>query len=603
MLPPSASWAYEFVKNNPQLRSLKPTLLDVLRIKATLKSNVEPFLNMVRGFIQSGRFDPYLTFQMDETSCLVKSIHLPKRVVSSTTFSIPMKKVPPILHLTTLFIVKAAGEHLPPQLLFPEDLDCSSVPRWKFKDLEIWKTRKGWMEREIFEVIMKQTIEKEVKRVREKSSDMKKEALLILDGHTSRNNRRFWEHFHDLGITVLVLPAHTSHLLQPLDLGPNAAFKKALEKADPFPKKREIRETLESFIRSLCDCFYAAMEPHIVRSSFERAGFTSETTTHVLSKCLETLPESITEKPQTKRFSINGQCITSDEFLSKWKDFERNRERKKKKKETALTEEPLETGETTDSLSDTTDVEVEEGEDRILTLSVEGEAEDIRGDEEESEKRQKEIQEKETESECKDRMEAKLSSSREKSGIVKEYSPLILQKTKKDFDQIVRKIQVLFQSHAGFEDEFPLVKEKQRERRTGRMKTKPHSPPPQEEEISPQTTRKEGIEHLSLGLPLVDFIEFPAPVSIEMGKRSHPCEKSSRQEEEIGKSKKEDEKQRDEMCKIDKPLQRYSVRSRIPSQRYPAEEFISLESGVSMKTGLVSRKRLKCEETFKETEE
>jgi hypothetical protein len=42
-------------------------------------------------------------------------------------------------------------------------------------------------------------------------------ARLIMDGHSTRRQRMLWKKAFDLGIDVHILPAHTSHLIQPLD--------------------------------------------------------------------------------------------------------------------------------------------------------------------------------------------------------------------------------------------------------------------------------------------------------------------------------------------------------------------------------------------------
>ena len=43
--------------------------------------------------------------------------------------------------------------------------------------------------------------------------------LLILDGHHSHNNLRFYEYAWDNKIILLSYPGHSTHLLQPLDVG------------------------------------------------------------------------------------------------------------------------------------------------------------------------------------------------------------------------------------------------------------------------------------------------------------------------------------------------------------------------------------------------
>jgi hypothetical protein len=342
---------------------------------------------MLRALIQKEKYDPELVFQVDETSCLVKSVRRGKRVVPSTLKLVPLKKIPPILHTTILFSITGTGRHLTPQILFSEDTDLSGIERWRFPDIQIRKTRSGWMTKECFEVIMKETIMKEVARVRSETGDSTKKALLILDGHSSRNNRQLWELFAANGIDVVVLPAHTSHILQPLDLGPNAAFKRTLEKSPPFLKKRELQTKIGDFIRSLCDAFYSAMTPSIIRHSFNQAGIFSASIEHVLGRCLETLPSSIPPPKATNRFTLGGKLITTSEFLKEWSDFEVESQKRKEGKGKAKGEKGRAKAEKGKSIHSQEkeetqeEVDVEEGEEQIFLLNVKDEEGDGKGDE------------------------------------------------------------------------------------------------------------------------------------------------------------------------------------------------------------------------------
>lgn len=54
--------------------------------------------------------------------------------------------------------------------------------------------------------------------------------LLILDGHRSHVTDSFVIHYMDHRITLMRLPPHTSHILQPLDVGLFGPLKTALSK-------------------------------------------------------------------------------------------------------------------------------------------------------------------------------------------------------------------------------------------------------------------------------------------------------------------------------------------------------------------------------------
>jgi hypothetical protein len=51
--------------------------------------------------------------------------------------------------------------------------------------------------------------------------------LLIVDDHESHNSQRFHRYCEEQNIVVLYMPSHSSHLLQPLDVGCSPPLKRA----------------------------------------------------------------------------------------------------------------------------------------------------------------------------------------------------------------------------------------------------------------------------------------------------------------------------------------------------------------------------------------
>ena len=58
-----------------------------------------------------------------------------------------------------------------------------------------------------------------------------KHAVLVADGHKSRYDVETLEILHNADIDLLIIPAHTSHILQPLDLRLNGLIKEEFRKA------------------------------------------------------------------------------------------------------------------------------------------------------------------------------------------------------------------------------------------------------------------------------------------------------------------------------------------------------------------------------------
>jgi hypothetical protein len=99
-----------------------------------------------------------------------------------------------------------------------------------------------------------------------RSKVQKKNALLIIDGHSTRLQRKIWEDLHALDIDVICIPAHTSNITQSLDQVVNAQFKRRLQDVKGFPKKKDMEEKLEDFVSSVCDKIAGSLKVETIRS-------------------------------------------------------------------------------------------------------------------------------------------------------------------------------------------------------------------------------------------------------------------------------------------------------------------------------------------------
>ena len=71
---------------------------------------------------------------------------------------------------------------------------------------------------------------KELEQLRQKNGEPNAPALLLLDGHSSRQGLNGQQLLEKYNIFVLLLPAHSSAILQPLELSVNGSLKTTLKK-------------------------------------------------------------------------------------------------------------------------------------------------------------------------------------------------------------------------------------------------------------------------------------------------------------------------------------------------------------------------------------
>jgi hypothetical protein len=97
--------------------------------------------------------------------------------------------------------------------------------------------------------------------------------LLLVDGHNSRDFMPSIIVFEIHRVIVLVLPAHSATVLQPLDLQPNTQFKRVLTTHFKVIKVSQRKSNAFSFSISLWKLFRWLYLPFISRLDFQKQEF------------------------------------------------------------------------------------------------------------------------------------------------------------------------------------------------------------------------------------------------------------------------------------------------------------------------------------------
>jgi hypothetical protein len=125
---------------------------------------------------------------------------------------------------TVIECISADGVAIPPLIIFKgETLSTTWIPKnldstWRFTN-----NKKGWTSMEHGEEWLRICFEPVT---RERANGRTR--LLICDGHDSHISPKFVRHCIDNNIVLILLPPHSSHLLQPLDVGVFRPLKAAM---------------------------------------------------------------------------------------------------------------------------------------------------------------------------------------------------------------------------------------------------------------------------------------------------------------------------------------------------------------------------------------
>lgn len=231
-------WYYRFMKEHPNLSLRVPEPTSMARSKGFNKERVNEFFDKYEEIIDKYKFAAHQIYNMDETA--ISTVHKPSKVIAQKGKHQVGATTSGERGLTTTCIcaMNAAGEFIPPMLIFKRSRLNDALKSGAPPNTEFGCSKNGWITSELFV----QWLQHFIKCTRLQKTDQKL-MLLLLDGHsTHTKNLEAILMAREYGIIMLSFPAHTTHRLQPLD----RSFFKSL--------KSSYNEVASSWLRSNPGC-------------------------------------------------------------------------------------------------------------------------------------------------------------------------------------------------------------------------------------------------------------------------------------------------------------------------------------------------------------
>lgn len=266
--PISRRWIDRFRKRYPELKTVYSRSLDASRFEGVTYPIVNAYFDALTDLFLENSYSPDAIFNIDETGFALGTT-LPSKVLIRGGDTIGFKKISGKQEwITAIECIGASGIVLPPLLIFRAKytnttwIPASTPENWKFST-----STSGWTSDNHAYEWLTTLFEPETRR-----NDGKRR-LLLLDGHGSHLTARFIAFCLDKNIDLVVLPPHTSHILQPLDVGVFSPLKRALsieiEKLFRLDTRRIARvEWTEAYITARSRAFI----PRNIESSFRASG-------------------------------------------------------------------------------------------------------------------------------------------------------------------------------------------------------------------------------------------------------------------------------------------------------------------------------------------
>lgn len=320
--PPCKTW----VKNACialDLKVVRPQELDIMRRTCCDIVAVENFFS---NFLVLLNRDPHLLLNMDETMLSGKR----KLKVICRDKGIPLKttKVQPP-HISGAVTVSASGHLFDTFYILPNKKTLRNLE--SIEDAFLTSSVSGYMNKRLF-IIYALFMCSQIQMYRMTLSPALREEpiLLILDGHGSRINFTAALIFYIFNVDVLVLPGHTSHLLQPFDVSLGGPLKTEFVKLFDSTQIdldfnsltiQEMTKTTSQVLREiLISCFDDALRrvctKSNIKSGFEASGI-SPLCPSLPLESKYCMPESLGPKTTGKVSNMYLNSIEGLAFLYK----------------------------------------------------------------------------------------------------------------------------------------------------------------------------------------------------------------------------------------------------------------------------------------------
>ena len=267
--PLSYQWYADFMSRWPELKLLQPRGLEIQRAKATSLDCVTNYYNELNQILT--KYDlhdkPERIYNVDEKG--LSTSHKPPGVVAAVGTKPSAVTSGSRVLVTVLGCGNAIGYQVPPFFIFPGARMREELLEGKTPGTDGTVSDSGWSNSEIFREYVEHHL---VKYLPERCSETP--VLLLYDGHKSHINLGIIDWAKKEHIILFVLPAHTSHVLQPLDVGCFGPFERIFNNVSHRFMRENCGQSISRYnICSLaCPAYVKALSPENLQSSFRQSG-------------------------------------------------------------------------------------------------------------------------------------------------------------------------------------------------------------------------------------------------------------------------------------------------------------------------------------------
>ena len=214
----SNGWWERFLERNPSLSVRSGDSTAFVRFDAVSHENIKAYFDLLKDIYDEHGFEehPETIYNMDETGVPL-SPKPPKVIAKRGAKKVRYRTSGQKSQITVVGCGSASGQVLPPFIIFAAK---QLSPLWTRDEIigsRYAVSDKGWIDQELFHFWLKEHFLT--------NAVARRPLLLLLDGHSSHFEPSTIQFAKDNNIVIFVLPPHTTHECQPLDVSFFGALK------------------------------------------------------------------------------------------------------------------------------------------------------------------------------------------------------------------------------------------------------------------------------------------------------------------------------------------------------------------------------------------
>lgn len=265
---PGEDWFLAFKKRH-KLSLKLPQCVEFARKKATDPYVINGYFDLLESTLDrlDLRDKPTNIWNLDESSLSIDP-RKTKVVGERGKYASRVTSGPGRENTTILLLANAAGGKAPPLIIYKGrhmwDQWCAPNNK-EYPGTVYAASSKGWMETEIFRNYFIRTLIPSIGENRP--------ALIIYDGHSTHIDAEVIDTAIREDITILKLPPHSSHLLQPLDLSVFKSFKDKWDsKLVSWQRMNIGRKLPKATFSTFLGETWTSIDAEVIRSGFRKGG-------------------------------------------------------------------------------------------------------------------------------------------------------------------------------------------------------------------------------------------------------------------------------------------------------------------------------------------